>query len=235
METTPKTYRWLDIITVGFVTLLLLSNIVAVKIVAFGSLFLPAAVVIFPLTYIFGDVLTEVYGYARTRKVIWIGFGANIFMALVFALVAKLPAATPWPFQADYLHILGQTPRIVAASIVAYFVGEFINSYILAKLKVKTSGKHLWLRTIGSTIIGEGVDTFMFISLAFIGVLPSALIYTIMLSSYVVKVGIEVVLTPVTYAVVRFLKRREAEDYYDRGTNFNPFHIENSDKKTTIG
>lgn len=219
----PRAYRHLDTITAAFVTLLLLSNIIAVKIISFGSLILPAAVILFPLTYIFGDVLTEVYGYARARKVIWLGFAANILMALVFTLVAKLPPAGPWPFQQDYLHILGQTPRIVAASIIAYWIGEFLNSYVLAKIKIKMNGKQLWVRTIGSTILGEGVDTAIFITLAFWGVMPNFVITSLIMSSYLIKVCIEIIFTPITYAVVNFLKRRENEDFYDRDTNFNPF------------
>ncbi len=221
----PKSFRHLDTITVVFVTLLLLSNIVAVKISSFGSLILPAAVILFPLTYIFGDVLTEVYGFARARKVIWLGFGANIAMALIFTLVAKLPPAAPWPFQTDFVHILGQTPRIVGASIIAYFLGEFLNSYVLAKIKIRMNGKQLWIRTIASTIVGEAIDTTLFITLAFAGVMPASIITSLIISSYLVKVGIEIIFTPVTYAVVNLLKRRENEDYYDRDTNFNPFLV----------
>ncbi|KKW42846.1 MAG: hypothetical protein UY92_C0003G0052 [Candidatus Magasanikbacteria bacterium GW2011_GWA2_56_11] len=220
-----KSYRYLDIITIAFVTVLLLSNIIAVKIVSLGALALPAAVFLFPLSYIFGDILTEVYGYAKARRVIWTGLAANVFMALVFMAASALPPAAPWPLQEAFASILGQTPRIVAASVIAYWAGEFLNSYVLAKIKVKMQGRRLWIRTIGSTVVGEAIDTALFISLAFGGVLPGSLVITIMISSYLAKVALEIILTPATYAVVRTLKRAEGEDYYDTATNFNPFHL----------
>lgn len=219
----PRAYRHLDTITAFFVAVLIISNVAAAKIVGFGPFAFDAATLLFPLSYIFGDVLTEVYGYKRSRKVIWLGFGTNIFMATIFMLVAAMPAAAGWPFQKDFMNILGQTPRIVLASVIAFFAGEFSNSYVLAKMKVKMEGKQLWMRTIGSTIVGEGVDSLLFVVIAFYGVLPNSLVSTMIMSNYIIKVGVEVIFTPVTYWVVGFLKKQESEDYYDRDTNFNPF------------
>lgn len=227
-----KSFRHLDTLTAAFVAVLLISNIASTKIVDFGSIGLgtwsfqlafDAGTLLFPLAYIFGDVLTEVYGYARTRRVIWLGFGAAALLASVLALVSWLPPASDWATnQTAFEAILGQTPRIVAASLLAYLCGEFTNSYILAKLKIWTAGRRLWARTIGSTIIGEGLDTVIFCLVAFYGVLPNSLLITVIISNYIFKVGVEVLATPVTYAVVKYLKRSENEDHYDRETNFNP-------------
>lgn len=218
-----KQYRYLDIITVLFVTVLLISNVVAAKIFSFSILTLSAAAILFPLSYIFGDILTEVYGYARARRVVWMGLACNIFMAVVLMIVGSLPPAATWPNQNAYEAVLGMTPRIVLASIIGYFAGEFLNSFILAKLKLRTKGKLLWLRTISSTLVGEFFDTFLFISIAFWGILPTPVLITILFSQYIFKVGIEILFTPVTYKAVNFLKKAEHEDYYDKKTNFNPF------------
>jgi len=221
-----KTYRHLDTITALFVAVLLISNVASTKIVDFGIFSFDGGTLLFPLAYIFGDILTEVYGYARSRRVIWLGFVGSALMAATLALVNYLPAATDWPYQEAFQAILGQTVRIVAASLAAYFAGEFANSYILAKLKIAMQGKHLWMRTIGSTLIGEGLDTVIFCLIAFYGVFDNHLLLVIILSNYVFKVGVEVLFTPFTYGIVGFLKRAESEDYYDKKTNFNPFKLE---------
>jgi len=216
-------FRYLDAITAFFVAILLISNVASSKITSFGPFTLDAGTILFPLAYVFGDILTEVYGFARARRVIWIGFVCNIVMAAVFMIVAVLPPAADWPNQKAYEAILGLTPRIVLASMVAYFAGEFLNSFVLAKLKLKTKGKYLWTRTIGSTLIGQLFDTALFISIAFWGILPTPVLISIFVSNYFFKVGVEVLLTPVTYAIVNKLKKTEHEDYYDNKTNFNPF------------
>lgn len=220
-----RTYRYLDFITAAFVAVLLISNVASTKIVAFGPLSFDGGTLLFPLAYIFGDVLTEVYGYARSRRVIWTGFFWLVMAALVFAIVDWLPPAGDWPNQDAFSAILGQTPRIVAASLMAYFAGEFANSFVLAKMKIATEGRWLWTRTIGSTLVGEGIDTVVFVLVAFYGVLPNELLWAVLVSNYIFKVGVEVLFTPVTYRVVAFLKRAEREDYYDVDTDFNPFAV----------
>lgn len=219
-----RAYRFLDAITVLFVVVLLLSNIVAIKPVrVFGQLYLEGGIVLFPISYIFGDVLVEVYGFARARRVIWLGFAANVFMAAVFTLVIWLPGPPNWESNQAFIDILGQTPRIVAASVVAFWTGEFVNSYVMAKMKVWSEGRHLWTRTIGSTIAGEAVDTVLFITIAFYGVWNDSQIVGAIVGNYLGKVLYEIVATPLTYLIVGALKRAEQEDYYDRDTNFNPF------------
>ncbi len=218
-----KAFRYYDLIMAAFVTVLLVSNIVSTKITHLGPFSFDAGTLLFPLAYIFGDVLTEVYGYARSRRVIWVGFAANLLMSAIIMLVGALPAAEGWPFQESYMNVLGLTPRIVIASLVAYWAGEFSNSFVLAKMKLATKGRFLWTRTIGSTIVGEAVDTAIFATVAFLGVLPSSLLVTVIISNYVFKVGVEIVFTPLTYLIVGGLKRAEGVDYYDRKTNFNPF------------
>jgi uncharacterized integral membrane protein (TIGR00697 family) len=228
-----KSYRHLDLITALFVAVLIISNLASTKIVSFGSLgfgdwsfplAFDAGTLLFPLAYIFGDVLTEVYGYARSRRVIWLGFISAILLTGMLTLVTWLPPATEWTNQIAFTSILGQMPRIVAASLIAYLIGEFTNSYILAKLKIWTDGKKLWLRTIGSTLVGEGLDTTIFCLIAFYG--STELLITIIISNYVFKVGIEVLATPFTYAAVAYLKKAEEVDHYDRTTNFNPLKLE---------
>jgi len=218
-----KAYKHLDTITALFVAILLISNVASTKILDLNFFTFDGGTLLFPLSYIFGDILTEVYGYKRSRKVIWLGFGSALLMSVTFIIIGELPAAADWGLQESYDNILGLTPRIVLASLVAYFAGEFSNSYILAKIKIITKGKWLWIRTIGSTLIGELIDTLFFVLIAFFGVFPQELIITIIISNYLFKTGLEVVLTPVTYKVVNYLKKVENEDYYDKDTNFNPF------------
>jgi len=210
------------------VAVLLISNVVAVKIVKVSSFSFAGGTLLFPLAYIFGDIFTEVYGYKRTRRIIWTGFGANILMAIVFIVIGKLPAASGWVNQAAYDAILGWVPRIVLASILAYWVGEFINSFVLAKMKIWTQGKWLWTRTIGSTVFGELLDTIIFVLIAFWGALPSALIFSVVVSNYILKVGVEIIFTPITYWIVRFLKRKEGIDTYDYKTKFTPFSLDHN-------
>jgi queuosine precursor transporter len=218
-------YKYYDIILGLFVAVLIISNIASTKILRLGLFTFDGGTILFPVSYIFGDILTEVYGYKASRRVIWTGFAAALLMSLTFITVGKLPSAADWGNQDAYDKILGLTPRIVVASLIAYFAGEFSNSFTLAKLKILTRGKWLWTRTIGSTIIGEGVDTLLFVLIAFWGVLPGELLITVIISNYVFKVGFEAILTPLTYRVVRFLKRSEGVDTYDYDTNFNPFAI----------
>ncbi len=218
-----KNYKHLGTIAVFFVAVLMISNVASTKIVDFGPLTFDAGTLLFPLSYIFGDILTEVYGYKQSRKVIWLGFFCALLMSIVFIVVGKLPAAPDWNNQAAYDAILGLTPRIVLASLIAYLAGEFSNSFILAKMKIWMDGKRLWMRTIGSTLVGEGIDSTLFILIAFLGVLPGGLLLTLIISNYIFKTLVEVVLTPVTYKVIGYLKKSEGEDYYDRGTNWNPF------------
>ncbi|MBO0861239.1 MAG: queuosine precursor transporter [Chloracidobacterium sp.] len=213
----------------AFVTVLLCSGIIGVqkRSVVFGQPF-GTAILFFPLSYLFGDVLTEVYGYARSRRVIWAGFGALIFAALMSLVVVKIPPAPDWPHQRSYEVVFGSTPRIVFASLVAFWAGEFTNSFVLAKMKIFTSGRYLWTRTIGSTVVGEIVDSMVFYPVAFLGAegWTPAVVFRVMLFNYAAKVLWEVIATPFTYKIVAFLKRVEKEDYYDHDTNFNPFTIE---------
>jgi len=218
-----KNYKYLGAISVFFVSVLLISNVASTKILDFGYFTFDGGTLLFPLSYIFGDILTEVYGYKRSRSVIWLGFFMALLMSVIFIIVGKLPPAADWGNQVAYDAILGLTPRIVIASLIAYFSGEFSNSFILAKMKIWTKGKMLWTRTIGSTLVGELVDSALFIMIAFLGVLPNSLIFTLIISNYIFKTAVEVLFTPITYKVVKFLKKEEEEDYYDTNTNFNPF------------
>jgi uncharacterized integral membrane protein (TIGR00697 family) len=221
-----RSYRYYDLVMASFVTVLLCANLIgASKVAQVGPLTFGAGVLFFPLSYVFGDVLTEVYGYARARKVVWAGFMAMAFASVMSWVVLAFPPSPRWPHQEAFQTVFGNTPRIVLASLVAYFCGEFTNSYTLARLKVRTEGRFLWLRTIGSTIAGEGVDSLIFYPLAFLGVWSNDLVMRVMLTNYAVKVGWEAAITPVTYRVVGFLKRAEDEDYYDRDTDFTPFSL----------
>jgi uncharacterized integral membrane protein (TIGR00697 family) len=220
-----KTFRYLDVITAAFVAVLIISNVASSKIVQFGPFGFDGGTLLFPLSYIFSDILTEVYGYARARRVVWIGFACILLMAAVFMIVGRLPPAADWSNQTAYDAILGLTPRIVLASIVAYLVGSFSNDVILAKMKVWTGGRMLWTRTIASTVVGEFLDSALFVAIAFWGVLPMSLLITVAVSNYVFKTLVEVVFTPATYRIVKFLKRAEQEDYFDRDTDFNPLKI----------
>jgi uncharacterized integral membrane protein (TIGR00697 family) len=211
----------------AFVAVLLCSNLIGVgKVCQIFGYSVGAGVFFFPISYVFGDVLTEVYGYARSRRVIWAGFGALAFASVMSWAVIALPPAPAWPNQAAYVTVYGSTPRIVAASLTAFWAGDFVNCYVLAKMKVQTQGRFLWTRTIGSTIVGQGVDSLIFYPLAFFGEWPTSLMFAVMLSNFLVKISVEALMTPVTYGVVNFLKRTEHEDYYDRGTDFNPFTLE---------
>ncbi len=221
-----ETYSiWFVIIVAVFVTSLITANIIAVKLAQVGGVVFPAGVVIFPLSYIFGDVLTEVYGYSRARKVIWLGFLCNLLVVLAIALAQSLPAASFWQGQAAFEQILGYTPRLLLASFVAYLVGEFANSFVLARLKVATAGRWLWLRTISSTLVGEGLDSLIFILIAFTGSIPAAGLFSAVVTQWLMKTLYEAVVTPVTYLVVNFLKRQEGLDFYDRQTDFNPLKV----------
>jgi len=213
------------LIAVAFVACLIVSNITAVKLIDVAGFILPGAIIIFPITYIIGDVLTEVYGYAKARRVIWMGFGANLFAVATFAVVGVLPAAGFWGAQEAYDTILGATPRILAASLVAYLVGEFANAYVLARLKVATEGRFLWVRTISSTVVGQGLDSAIFITIAFAGILPLEALITTIVVQAAAKTAYEALATPLTYLVVGWLKRAEGIDTYDRGASFNPFAI----------
>lgn len=231
--TTPHNYRYYDLVMAAFVTVLICSNLIGpakiaqVEVPLLGALTFGAGVLFFPISYVFGDILTEVYGYARARKVIWAGFGGLAFASIMATVVVALPPAPFWQHQAAYEVAFGNAWRIVAASMFAYFCGEFVNSYVLAKMKILTAGRWLWSRTIGSTIAGEAVDSVLFYPLAFYGtgIIPDDKLPLVMAAQFVAKVSVEVVLTPVTYKVVGWLKRAEQEDYYDRNTDFNPFTL----------
>jgi uncharacterized integral membrane protein (TIGR00697 family) len=226
-----KSYRWFNLVTAVFVTVLVVSNIIAVKLVNIAGLYLPAAVILFPVAYIFGDILTEVYGYARARQVIWTGFACNLLAVIAIWLGGLLPAAPFWAAgafktaadaQLAYQAILGFTPRLLLASFIAYLVGEFLNSYVLARLKLATQGRFLWVRTIGSTVVGQGADSLVFITIAFAGIFSGADLGQAILSQWLFKVAYETLATPFTYWIVNALKRAENEDFYDRDTNFRP-------------
>ncbi|PIN85318.1 MAG: transporter [Candidatus Diapherotrites archaeon CG11_big_fil_rev_8_21_14_0_20_37_9] len=217
--------KYLAIITGLFVAVLIISNIASTKIVDFGIFIFDGGTLLFPLSYIFGDILTEVYGYKKSRKVIWTGFATIMLMSVVFAIVGALPSATGWENQEAFNAILGVVPRIVLASLIAYFAGEFSNSYILAKMKIASKGKALWKRTIGSTVVGEGVDTAIFAFIAFWGTMPMEIFVALVISNYVFKTAIEIIFTPITYYLVNFLKKEEKEDMYDYNTDFSPFSL----------
>ena len=231
--TDRRAYRYYDLVMVAFVTVLVCSNLIGPAKIAqldlplLGTLTFGAGVLFFPISYVFGDILTEVYGYARSRRVIWAGFAALAFAALMAWVIVRLPPAPFWNNQAAYEVAFGSTWRIALASLIAFLCGEFVNSFVLAKMKIWTAGRWLWMRTIGSTIFGEGVDSALFYPLAFYGsgIIPDDKLPLVMLAQFITKVGVEVVFTPFTYKIVAALKRAEHEDYYDRDTNFNPFSL----------
>lgn len=231
-----RNFRYYDLIMAAFVTVLLCSNLIGVHKVStvsipfYGEYIYGAGVLFFPISYLFGDILTEVYGYARSRKVIWAGFGALIFASLMSLVVTSLPVAETMPAErVEAINLIfGQTPRIVLASLTAFWLGEIVNSFVLAKLKILTSGKFLWMRTIGSTILGEVADSAIFYPVAFFGVWSNEQLIAVMIGNYFIKVLWEIVATPFTYLFVNFLKKAEHEDYYDRETDFNPFTLETS-------
>jgi len=217
-----KTSQWFVVIAGVFITCLLVANIIAVKLVSVFGLILPAAVIIFPVSYIFGDVLTEVYGYATARRVIWLGFFCNLIAVVAIWVGQVLPPASFWDAQAAYERILGYTPRLLMASFLAYLVGEFANSLVLAKMKIATGGRWLWTRTIGSTLVGQGLDSLVFITLAFAGTMPAGVLAGTIVTQWLFKCAYEALATPLTYVVVNFVKRVEGLDVFDYDTDFNP-------------
>lgn len=223
LSTEKREFRYLDLLTITFIVILLISNLVGQKIVAVGVFRISGANLLFPITYIFGDVFTEVYGYGASRRAIWFGFFASALMAVMGLIVVALPPAPDWPNQAAFATVFSIVPRLVVASLIAFWCGEFANSYVLAKMKILTSGKHLWTRTVGSTVVGQAVDTAVLMVVAFAGSLNAKLIANLILSGYLFKVAYEILATPLTYAVVNFLKRHEGVDSFDYSTNFNPF------------
>lgn len=221
-------FRYYDYVMAAFVTILLLSNVLGAAKQTYITIFnenyiYGAGILFFPIGYVIGDILTEVYGYARARRVIWVGFAALIFMAFMSWVVVNLPPADSWSGQGAYEQVVGQVPRIVFASIAAFWAGEFVNSYVMARMKIWTQGKHLWSRTIGSTFVGQGVDSLIFYPLAFLGVWETQTVFIVMITNWLLKLGWEILLTPITYKVVSFLKSRENIDFYDHDTNFTPF------------
>ena len=217
-------FRYFDYVMAAFVAILLLSNLIgAAKLATVGGVTFGAGILLFPLSYVIGDVLTEVYGYANARRCVWMGFGALIFMAFMSYVVVAMPPAEGWDGQAAYESVFGSTWRIVAASVLAFWAGEFVNSFVLAKMKIITQGKHLWARTIGSTVFGQGVDSLIFYPVAFLGIWTPQQVLTVMVTNWLLKVLWEALLTPVTYAVVGWFKHREGVDVYDTGTDFSPF------------
>ena len=234
MGTTQRPYKYYELLMAAFVAVLLCSNLIGVHKVStvnlpfYGEYIYGAGVLFFPISYLFGDILTEVYGYARSRKVIWAGFGALVFASLMAFVVTSLPdAPTMSAAQRSAIEtVFGQVPRIVAASLLAFWIGEFVNSFALAKMKLWTAGKFLWVRTIGSTILGEIADSLVFYPVAFFGIWSNEQLISVMIGNYFIKVLWEVLATPFTYLIVGFLKRAEGVDHYDRDTDFNPFTLE---------
>jgi len=232
-EVAHRSFRYFDFVMAAFVSILLLSNVIGagkvatIKLPMIGDWPFGAGILFFPVSYVIGDVLTEVYGFARARRCIWAGFAALLFMAFMSWVVVALPPASDWKGQDAYEAVFGQVPRIVFASMAAFWAGEFANSVVLAKMKVWTEGRHLWTRTIGSTVVGQGVDSLIFYPLAFLGAAGwnGDLVLKVLITQWVLKVSWEVLLTPVTYAVVGFLKRREGVDVYDEKTEFTPFGV----------
>ena len=226
-----RSYRYYDLVMAAFVTVLVCSNLIGpakiaqIDVPLLGTLTFGAGVLFFPISYVFGDILTEVYGYARSRRVIWAGFGGLAFAAVMAWTVVALPPAPFWKNQAAYEIAFGSTWRIAAASLIGFLCGEFVNSFVLAKMKIWTGGRWLWTRTIGSTVVGQAVDTFLFCPLAFYGIWTTGEMVRVMIFNFIFKVGVEAIATPLTYAVVGWLKRAEHEDFYDYKTNFTPFSL----------
>ncbi|WP_296675826.1 queuosine precursor transporter [Novosphingobium sp.] len=217
-------YRYFDYVMAAFVAILLLSNLIgAAKLATLGGYTFGAGIMFFPISYVLGDVLTEVYGYANARRCVWVGFAAMIFMAFMSWVVVALPPASGWSGQSAYESVFGSTWRIVAASVIAFWAGEFVNSFVMAKMKIWTEGGKLWTRTIGSTFFGQAIDSLIFYPIAFLGIWSTGQVLTVMVTNWLLKVVWEALLTPVTYAVVGWLKRREGVEVFDRGTDFSPF------------
>jgi uncharacterized integral membrane protein (TIGR00697 family) len=239
VRSTARSFRYLDALTTAFVVVLLVSNLIAQKICLLGPVSIggwslgpfavSGAVLLFPITYIFGDVFTEVYGYAASRRAIWLGFFGTALLYVIGAVVIALPAAPGWRNQQAFATVFGFIPRILAASLIAFWAGEFANSYTLARMKILTNGRMLWTRTVGSTIVGQGVDTVLVIMLTFGGIYPARVLVNIILTGYALKVGYEVIATPLTYLVINWLKRAEHADAFDRHENFNPFSFAEKD------
>jgi queuosine precursor transporter len=224
-DTTPaisRSYKYLDALTTAFVVILLVSNLIAQKVCLIGPFAVSGAVLLFPITYIFGDVFTEVYGYAASRRAIWLGFFGTALLYVIGAIVIA-PSAPGWHNQQAFATVFGFIPRILAASLIAFWAGEFANSYTMARLKLLTNGRKLWTRTIGSTVVGQAVDTILVITLTFGGIYPPHVLLNVMATGYCLKVGYEVIATPLTYLVINWLKRSEQSDAFDRHENFNPF------------
>lgn len=217
--------QWFVMCAAAFVACLITANIIAVKLVSVFGMVLPAAIIVFPLSYILGDVFTEVYGYRQARRVIWLGFVCNLFTVIAIWAGQQLPAASFWDGQQAYARILGHAPRILLASFAAYLVGEFANSYVLAKMKIATGGRWLWARTIGSTVVGQGLDSLVFMSLAFFGTIPAAGLAAAVLTQWLAKSAYEALATPLTYAAVGFLKKKEGIDVFDTDTEFSPLRF----------
>jgi uncharacterized integral membrane protein (TIGR00697 family) len=223
MPAQVRRYKYLDALTTMFVVILLVSNLVAQKICMIGPFAVSGAILLFPITYIFGDVFTEVYGFSASRRAIWLGFFGTSLLYLMGAIVIALPGAPEWKNQQAFQVVFGFIPRILAASLVAFWAGEFANSYTMAKLKLWTNGEKLWTRTIGSTIVGQGVDTTIVVTLTYAGIYPPGRLINIIVTGYLLKVGYEVLATPLTYLVIAWLKRSEHADAFDRHEDFNPF------------
>jgi uncharacterized integral membrane protein (TIGR00697 family) len=219
----PQNFRYYDLMVSAFVAVLLISNLVAPKLVAWGPFVFSGAQLLFPITYIFGDIFTEVYGYAGSRRAIWNGFLASILLTTISAVIIQLPSAPAWDKQGAYETVFGSMPRIVIASLTAYWCGEFANSFVMARMKVLSNGKYLWMRTIGSTIVGQAVDSILVVSIIFAGNVPLSTLLNLMVSGYGGKVIYEALATPLTYAAVNWLKRVEGVDIMDTHTSFNPF------------
>ncbi|MCS6816590.1 MAG: queuosine precursor transporter [Blastocatellia bacterium] len=216
---------WFVLVTAGFITCLIAANITGVKLVELRGWVVPAGIIVFPISYIFGDVLTEVYGYAQARRVIWLGFFCNLLTVAAIWIGQILPPAPFWDGQAAYERILGYTPRLLAASFSAYLFGEFTNAYVLARMKALTRGRWLWMRTIGSTLVGQAVDSLLFLTLAFAGTIPTSALFRTFLTQWLAKSLYEAAATPATYAIVAFLKRKEGVDVYDLKTRFTPLSL----------
>ncbi|APE26953.1 queuosine precursor transporter [Aurantiacibacter gangjinensis] len=232
----PASFRYFDLIMAAFVAILLLSNLIgAAKLSSVGGVVFGAGILFFPLSYVIGDVLTEVYGYARARRVIWTGFAALIFMAAMSWVVVAMPPAESWTGQEAYEQVFGQVPRIVFASITAFWAGEFVNSYVMARMKLWTQGRALWSRTIGSTVVGQGVDSLIFYPVAFLGVWDTRDVLIVMVLNWALKVAWEALLTPVTYKVIGFLKKREGVEIFDTDTDFSPFASRKAPLEKTAG
>jgi len=233
MPQRARRYKYLDILTTMFVVILLVSNLVAQKICMIGPLAVSGAVLLFPITYIFGDVFTEVYGFSSSRRAIWLGFFGTALLYLVAAAVIALPGAPDWKNQQAFTVVFGFIPRILIASLIAFWAGEFANSYTMARMKILTNGRMLWTRTVGSTVVGQGVDTILVITLTFAGRYPVRTLVNIIVTGYLLKVAYEVLATPVTYFVIGRLKVAENSDPFDRNEDFNPFHLGGRDAENS--